>query len=51
MILRGDNNPDTGGILEHSPELVDLRIEKDEGPRKGMFSVAQPQILAIIRKR
>lgn len=34
-------------LLRLSPEAVDLRIE-DEGPRKGMWSVAQPQHLAIV---
>lgn len=36
-------------LLRSSPEAVDLRIE-DEGPRKGMWSVAQPQHLAIVRR-
>ena len=37
-------------LLREQPELVDLRIE-DEGPRKGMWSVTQPQRLAILRRR
>ena len=36
-------------LLRSSPEAVDLRIE-DDGPRKGMWSVAQPQHLAIVRR-
>ena len=36
-------------LLRSCPEAVDLRIE-DEGPRKGMWSVTQPQRLAIIRR-
>lgn len=36
-------------LLRDSPEAVDLRIE-DDGPRKGMWSVAQPQYLAILRR-
>lgn len=36
-------------LLRSSPEAVDLRIE-DEGARKGMWSVAQPQHLAIVRR-
>lgn len=37
-------------LLRSDPEAVDLRIE-DEGPRKGMWSVAQPQFLSILRRR
>ena len=37
-------------LLRSDPEAVDLRIE-DEGPRKGMWSVAQPQLLSILRRR
>ena len=36
-------------LLRHQPEAVDLRIE-DDGPRKGMWSVAQPQWVAILRR-
>lgn len=35
-------------LLRDAPEAVDLRIE-DDGPRKGMWSVAQPRYLAILR--
>ena len=37
-------------LLRSDPEAVDLRIE-DEGPRAGMWSVAQPQLLSILRRR
>jgi len=37
-------------LLRHDPESVDLRIE-DEGPRKGTWSVSQPQSIAIVRRR
>ena len=37
------------GLLRHSPEAVDLRIE-DDGPRKGMWSVTQPQWVAALRR-
>jgi SAM-dependent methyltransferase len=36
-------------VLRHEPELVDLRIE-DAGPRRGMWSVTQPQWISIVRK-
>lgn len=36
-------------ILENNPESVDLRVE-EEGPRKGMYSVTQPQRIVVIRK-
>jgi len=36
-------------LLRHSPEAVDLRIE-DDGPRKGMWSVTQPQWVAALRR-
>lgn len=36
-------------LLRHNPESVDLRIE-DDGPRKGMWSVTQPQWVAVIRR-
>ena len=36
-------------LLRNDPEAVDLRIE-DDGPRKGMWSVKQPQLLSIIRR-
>jgi SAM-dependent methyltransferase len=35
-------------LLRHDPEAVDLRIE-DDGPRKGMWSVAQPQWVSVVR--
>lgn len=37
------------GLLRDDPESVDLRIE-DRGPRRGMWSVAQPQWITIIRR-
>jgi SAM-dependent methyltransferase len=36
-------------LLRHDPEAVDLRIE-DDGPRKGMWSVAQPQRVSVVRR-
>ena len=36
-------------LLRHKPEAVDLRIE-DAGPRKGMWSVTQPQWVAVFRR-
>jgi SAM-dependent methyltransferase len=36
-------------LLRHNPEAVDLRIEAD-GPRKGMWSVTQPQWVAAFRR-
>ncbi len=36
-------------LLRHKPEAVDLRIE-DDGARKGMWSVAQPQWVAMFRR-
>ena len=36
-------------LLRDRPETVDLRIE-DGGPRKGMWSVSQPQHLAILHR-
>lgn len=36
-------------LLRNAPESVDLRIE-DEGPRAGMWSVQQPQLLAVLRR-
>lgn len=36
-------------LLRHNPEAVDLRIE-DEGARKGMWSVTQPQWVAAFRR-
>jgi SAM-dependent methyltransferase len=36
-------------LLRHDPETVDLRIE-DDGPRKGMWSVAQPQWVSVIHR-
>ena len=37
------------GLLRETPAAVDLRIE-DDGPRKGMWSVAQPQYVAVLRR-
>jgi SAM-dependent methyltransferase len=38
-------------LLRHDPEAVDLRIE-DDGARKGMWSVTQPQwVAALLRTR
>lgn len=36
-------------VLRDKPESVDLRIE-DDGPRKGMWSVTQPQWVAVVRR-
>jgi hypothetical protein len=36
-------------LLRHKPEAVDLRIE-DDGPRKGMWSVTQPQWVSVFRR-
>jgi SAM-dependent methyltransferase len=36
-------------LLCHDPEAVDLRIE-DDGARKGMWSVTQPQWVAALRR-
>jgi hypothetical protein len=36
-------------LLRHNPEAVDLRIE-DDGPRKGTWSVTQPQWVAVLRR-
>jgi SAM-dependent methyltransferase len=36
-------------LLRQDPEAVDLRIE-DDGPRKGMWSVAQPQWVSVIHR-
>jgi len=36
-------------LLRDKPEAVDLRIE-DDGPRKGMWSVTQPQWVAVFRR-
>jgi hypothetical protein len=36
-------------LLRHNPEAVDLRIE-DDGPRKGMWSVTQPQWVAALSR-
>ncbi|HEX7230354.1 MAG TPA: methyltransferase domain-containing protein, partial [Candidatus Binatia bacterium] len=36
-------------LLRHNPEAVDLRIE-DDGARKGMWSVTQPQWIAALRR-
>ncbi len=36
-------------LLRQDPEAVDLRIE-DDGPRKGMWSVAQPQWVSVVRR-
>lgn len=37
-------------LLEHAPEQVDLRIETEHGPRQGMLSVTQPQIVCAITR-
>jgi hypothetical protein len=37
-------------LLRDKPEAVDLRIE-DDGPRKGMWSVTQPQWIAVLRRQ
>ena len=36
-------------LLRDKPEAVDLRIE-DDGPRKGMWSVTQPQWISVFRR-
>ena len=36
-------------LLRDNPEAVDLRIE-DDGPRKGMWSVMQPQWVSVLRR-
>ncbi|MBW2422912.1 MAG: methyltransferase domain-containing protein [Deltaproteobacteria bacterium] len=36
-------------LLRETPEVADLRIE-DDGPRKGMWSVTQPQFIAVLRR-
>lgn len=36
-------------LLRNAPELADLRIE-DGGPRMGMWSVTQPQLVSVIRR-
>jgi len=36
-------------LLRHNPEAVNLSIE-DDGPRKGMWSVTQPQWIASFRR-
>jgi len=36
-------------LLRHDPGAVDLRIE-DDGPRAGMWSVTQPQFVAVLRR-
>ena len=36
-------------LLREMPEAVDLRLE-DDGPRKGMWSVSQPQRVTILRR-
>jgi len=36
-------------LLRRDPEAVDLRIE-DDGPRKGMWSVTQPQWVSVVRR-
>lgn len=37
-------------LLRREPEAADLRIE-DEGPRKGMWSVTQPQWVSLITRK
>jgi SAM-dependent methyltransferase len=41
----------TAKLLRISPESVQFRIEADEGPRAGMLSVVQPQVVVTIEKR
>jgi SAM-dependent methyltransferase len=36
-------------LLRYKPEAIDLRIE-DDGPRNGMWSVTQPQWVAVFRR-
>jgi SAM-dependent methyltransferase len=36
-------------LLRDKPETVNLRIE-DRGPRKGMWSVSQPQWVSVVRR-
>ena len=36
-------------LLRYKPEAIDLRIE-DDGPRKGMWSVTQPQWVSVFRR-
>lgn len=36
-------------VLRNDPESVDLRIEED-GPRKGMWSILQPQLVSVVRR-
>ncbi|MCR5871353.1 MULTISPECIES: bifunctional 2-polyprenyl-6-hydroxyphenol methylase/3-demethylubiquinol 3-O-methyltransferase UbiG [unclassified Sphingomonas] len=36
--------------LEYAPMDADLRIETDAGPRQGMLSVTQPQIVCAVTK-
>ena len=40
----------TCNLLQHEPEAVDLRVEND-GPRQGMWSVAQPSLTTTIRRK
>lgn len=37
-------------LLERAPMDPDLRIESEDGPRKGMLSVTQPQIICAVTK-
>lgn len=37
-------------LLEYAPMDADLRIETDAGPRQGMLSVTQPQIICAVTK-
>jgi len=37
-------------LLRDKPEAVDLRIE-DDGPRKGMWSVTQPEWVSVFRRQ
>lgn len=37
--------------LSTNPELYDLTIETDSGPRYGMLSVKQPQIVTIVTRK
>jgi len=36
-------------LLRETPEAVDLRVEED-GPRRGMWSVTQPQLVVTLRR-
>ena len=40
----------TCNLLHHAPDAIDLRVENDE-PRRGMWSVAQPSLTTVIRRK